>query len=818
MPDLEQNLTLPIENMTCGGCAARVGKTLEAVAGLKNIRVNFADGAAAVTSEGAKPIEDAFSSLDRAGYPVRTEEVRFAVSNLSCASCVGRVEKALRNETGVIKAHVNLADATATVQFVPTLTDAQTLARASDKAGYPAKIMLSHQERDQATARQDEAAQHRQSMLIAAVLTLPVFILEMGGHLIPAWHHLIARTIGHEVNWMIQFVLTTAVLVGPGRGFFTNGVPALLHRTPNMNSLVALGAGAAWIFSTVALFFPTVLPQGTRAVYFEAAAVIVTLILLGRWFEARAKGRTGAAIQGLISLTPPVARVKRGADWVEVEVAELIVGDIFQLHPGERVATDAVVISGDSRVDESMMTGEPMQIAKTVGDKLTGGTVNGHGSLTCKVTHTGRDTTLSQIIRMVQQAQSAQLPIQALVDRVTLWFVPAVMGIAVLTALVWLVFGPSPTLSYALVAGVSVLIIACPCAMGLATPTSIMVGTGRAAELGVLFRQGDALQSLSGVNVVALDKTGTLTQGKPVLTTFDSMEKADSDLLLARIAAVESHSEHPVAHAILHAAQEKKLNLPKATDLKVRSGLGITGDVEGVQIAIGNAALMIEIGVDSSPLQAKATQLETAGHTVFFASSGRQLAALLAVSDPLRPTSAKAISDLKSRGLTVAIISGDAQETANSVARELGIDTVIAGVLPEGKIDALETLRTKYGAVAFVGDGINDAPVLAEADVGIAIGTGTDVAIETADVVLMAGDLNGVVHAFDLSRLTLRNIKQNLVWAFGYNTLLIPVAAGLLYPTFGLLLSPGLAAGAMAFSSVFVLGNALRLRRIGVGA
>ena len=456
-----------------------------------------------------------------------------------------------------------------------------------------------------------------------------------------------------------------------------------------------------------------------------------------------------------------------------------------------------------------------MPVVKSPGDALTGGTINGNGSLTCVVTRTGQDTTLSQIIKMVQQAQNARLPIQALVDRVTLWFVPAVLLTAVLTVVIWLLFGPAPVVSHALVAGVSVLIIACPCAMGLATPTSIMVGTGRAAQLGVLFRQGDALQSLSGVDVVAFDKTGTLTEGRPSLTALQIAQGFDRAEVLSHIAAVEALSEHPVARAVVAAAQAEGVPIPVAEDFTAVSGQGVAARVGADLIRIGNAAMMADAGIDISELQQDAAKLAEDGKTVFFAARGDHAIALIAVSDPIKAESRDAIAALKSRGIEVAMITGDGQKTGQAVARALGIDKVIAEVLPEGKITALEGLGGPDRRVAFVGDGINDAPVLAHADVGIAIGTGTDVAIETADVVLMSGTLDGVVAAFDISRLTLRNIRQNLVWAFGYNILLIPVAAGLLYPAFGMLLSPAMAAGAMAFSSVFVLTNALRLRRAG---
>ena len=812
---MTQSLTFPVENMSCGGCASRVSKALAQVPGAHDITVNFVEGTARLTLAEATGFDAVQSALATAGYPVKGETAQFAISGLSCASCVGRLEKALQAAPGVTDAQVNLADETARVSFVPGVTDALALAEVSAQAGYPAQAVSEITAEDRQAEKLAEVEKHRLTFLIAAALTLPVFILEMGGHLFPVWHHFIHQTIGLQASWVIQFLLTTAVLMGPGRGFFAKGLPALIRRAPTMDSLVALGAGAAWIFSTTALFAPAVLPQGTQAVYFEAAAVIVTLILMGRWFEARAKGQTGTAIRHLIGLQPRTAWVGSEGDWTEVPLAELKVGQTILLRPGARVPTDAIVVSGTSHVDESMISGEPMPVAKSAGDPLTGGSVNSNGSLTCRVTRVGADTTLSQIIRMVQQAQAARLPIQALVDQVTLWFVPGVIAIAVLTVVVWAIFGPEPVLSYALVAGVSVLIIACPCAMGLATPTSIMVGTGRAARLGVLFRQGDALQSLSGVSVLALDKTGTLTEGAPALTGLEVAEGYDAPDVLAKIAGLETVSEHPIARAIVAHAQEQGLPLPKADEVKIHTGSGIAGVVSGSQVAIGNAGLMKDVGVPAAPLQERYADKAQDGHTVIFAAIDGVLAAVLSVSDPVRPTTPAAIKALQARGLHIAMITGDAPQTAQAVAQSLGIETVVAGVLPDGKTKALKELRAQFGKVAFVGDGINDAPVLAEADVGIAIGTGTDVAIETADVVLMKGDLMGVHHAFDLSKRTLRNIKQNLVWAFGYNVLLIPVAAGVLFPAYGLLLSPGLAAGAMAFSSVFVLGNALRLRQAG---
>ncbi|MEP5731320.1 MAG: heavy metal translocating P-type ATPase [Sulfitobacter sp.] len=812
---MTQAITLPIQNMTCGACASRVKALLTKIDGILTADVNLATESVQITALDPEPLKNALGALAEAGYPAQPAELTLSVSGMHCASCVGRLGRAFEAVPGVTETQVNLALENAVLRYIPGVTDQRKLIQVAQAAGFPATLTDQFTPQNHATKKEAEATAHRNAMLIAAALTLPVFVLEMGGHLFPIWHHWIGQTIGHTTSWLIQFILTSVVLIGPGRQFFSVGLTALRRKAPNMDSLVALGAGSAWLFSTVALIAPQMLPEGTRVVYFEAAAVIVTLILLGRWFEARAKGQTGGAIRKLLGLQPRSAVLRRDENWVDVPISDIVVGDTFLLRPGAQVPTDAKVVSGDSYVDESMLTGEPMQIAKSSGDPLTGGSVNGNGSLICRAERVGMDTTLAHIIRMVTDAQGARLPIQALVDRVTLWFVPAVIGVAVLTVVVWLMFGPQPVLAHALVVGVSVLIIACPCAMGLATPTSIMVGTGRAAELGILFRQGDALQSLNSVEVVAFDKTGTLTAGQPELTTFLPTGDFDPDLLMSQIASVEQHSQHPLAAAIADAAAKRNVPNKTATDFKVHSGQGISAVIGGSRIFIGNGALMEEHGADLRDMRAQADALEKEGQTTFFAAQGGVVCALLSVSDPVRPSSAAAIAALKSRGLRVAMITGDAQGTAQAVAQQLGIETVIANVRPEGKLHALQDLRAAYGKVAFVGDGINDAPVLAHADVGIAIGTGTDVAIETADVVLMSGNLRGVTLAFSLSRSTLRNIKQNLAWAFGYNIVLIPVAAGLLYPSFNILLSPGLAAGAMAFSSIFVLGNALRLRRVG---
>ncbi|MFP7569536.1 heavy metal translocating P-type ATPase [Marivita sp. S2033] len=730
-----------------------------------------------------------------------------SITGMSCASCTGRVERALMEQPGVVSASVNLASETAEIRVLDGAVDAAKLAKIVSDAGYPATPTTS----DTPSEPTSETPALRRDTLIAAALTLPVFIAEMGGHIFPPLHHAITSTIGTQTFWVLQFLLVTLVLAWPGRRFFRIGLPLLFKGSPDMNSLVALGTLAAWGYSTIATFAPALLPEGTRAVYFEAAAVIGTLILAGRWMEARAKGRTGAAIKRLIGLRPDTVRVQRDGAFVEIPLSDVQTGDTVEARAGARIAVDGVVLTGQSFVDEAMITGEPAPVAKSEGSDVTGGTINGQSTLTYRATAVGSDTVLARIIDMVQSAQGAKLPIQALADRVVRIFVPVVLGIAALTVAVWLAFGPDPALSHALVAGVAVLIIACPCAMGLATPTSIMVGTGRAAELGVLFRKGDALQRLDGAKVVAFDKTGTLTEGRPTLLDQFTASGVDPARALTLAAAVEQTSDHPIAQAILTAAPS---DLPNITDSETIPGYGLRATVEDKTLLVGSPRLLTERGVDIAPLQEAITRFSDKGHTLVCLSIDGQAAAVFAVADRIKPSAKPAIEALHAQGLKVAMISGDSPAAANAIARELGIDHVTAGVLPDGKVDAVKDLRTRFGPVAFVGDGINDAPALAEAEIGLAIGTGTDVAIEAADIVLSSGRVAGVVNAVEISNRTMRNIRQNLFWAFAYNTALIPVAAGVLYPAFGVQLSPMLGAGAMALSSVFVLANALRLRAI----
>jgi Au+-exporting ATPase len=639
-----------------------------------------------------------------------------------------------------------------------------------------------------------------------------VFVLEMGSHLIPGMHHWVMSTIGLQASWYLQFVLTTLVLAIPGRRFYQKGFPALLRLAPDMNSLVAVGTAAAFGYSVVATFIPRLLPAGTVNVYYEAAAVIVALILLGRFLEVRAKGRTSEAIKRLVNLQAKVAHVSREGRIVDIPINEVLLGDLLEVRPGERVPVDGEVTEGRSFVDESMITGEPIPVEKSAGSGVVGGTVNQKGALTLRATAVGGQTMLAQIIRLVEQAQGSKLPIQAVVDKITMWFVPAVMLGALITFLIWLAFGPSPALSLALVNAVAVLIIACPCAMGLATPTSIMVGTGRGAEFGVLFRKGEALQLLKDAKVVAVDKTGTLTEGRPMLTDLDVTAGFERTRVLAMIAAAESRSEHPVARAIVEAAEQESIDLPAIRGFESVTGLGVRAIVDGVRVEVGADRYMRALGLDVDSFGQTADRLGREAKSPLYAAIDGRLAAIVAVADPIKAATPAAIAAFHHLGLKVAMITGDNESTARAIAASVGIDHVVAEVLPEGKVKAIQRLRVEHGSVAFVGDGINDAPALAEADVGLAIGTGTDVAMEAADVVLMSGSLPGVPNGIALSKATIANIRQNLIWAFAYNIALIPVAAGALYPAYGLLLSPVFAAGAMALSSVFVFGNALRLR------
>ncbi|TVP89563.1 MAG: copper-translocating P-type ATPase [Thioalkalivibrio sp.] len=811
---ITRTLDLPVTGMSCASCVARVEDAIRSVPGVAAVSVNLATGKARVELDGADPAA-VVAAVEDAGYEAGSDEIALSVRGMSCASCVGRVEEALQRHPAVLQADVNLATESARMRYLPALADPDDLVAEVEAAGYEAEVQGAAADRPdrERAAWESEYRGLKRSLLFAATLTLPIFVLDMGGHMVPAFHAWLHSTIGTQNLYLLFFILASGVQFGPGLLFYRKGWPALLQGAPDMNSLVMLGTSAAYGYSVVATFTPGVLPEGTVHVYYEAAAVIITLILFGRVLEARARGATSEAIRKLMGLRPRTARVVRDGRTVEIGAEEVSPGDHVLVRPGERLPVDGHVVEGSSWVDESMITGEPVPALKEPEAKVVGGTVNGEGSLTFVATRVGSDTVLAQIIRMVEAAQGSKLPIQALVDRVTRYFVPVVIGIAVLTFVVWLAFGPAPALTLALVNAVAVLIIACPCAMGLATPTSIMVGTGKGAEMGVLFRGGDALQALRGIEIVAMDKTGTLTEGRPELTGIRTGEGLEEEAVLALAAGVEMHSEHPIAQAIVRGAEARGLAVKEARDFAATPGQGARATVDGRDVRVGSRRFLSEFGVDTREFDSDADRMADQGATTLYVAVDGRLGALLAVADPPKPSAAPTVEWLHGEGLRVVMISGDNRRTAEAIARQVGIDEVIAEVLPEGKVEAVRDLQQGGRRVAFVGDGINDAPALAQAEIGIAIGSGTDVAMESAEVVLMSGNLSGIRQAIALSRATLRNIKQNLFWAFAYNASLLPVAAGVLYPFIGLLLSPMFAALAMAFSSVSVVTNALRLKR-----
>nr|WP_148663501.1 heavy metal translocating P-type ATPase [Bosea vaviloviae] len=812
------HLDIPVAGMTCASCVGRVERAVASVEGVKSVAINLATERAHVTLSNAKvevgPIAEA---IRNAGYEPTESTIELKIAGMTCASCVGRVEKALRAVPGVVEASVNLATERASVRVLGSGDLKSSLIAAVVAVAYGAELIqlgADTSDREQ-KAREEEQAKLKRAVAVAAIATVPLLVFEMGMHLSEPLHHFLAGRIGEFNIKVMSFLLASFVQFGPGLRFLQKGWPALLRGAPDMNSLVMLGTSAAYLYSTVATFAPGLLPDGTDYTYFEAGAVIVTLILTGRWFEARAKGQTSEAIRRLMSLQAKSARVLRDGAEIDVAIETVVPGDIIIVRPGERIPVDGEVLEGLSYVDEAMITGEPIPARKEPGATVTGGTVNGTGAFRFTARKVGADTLLAQIVRTVEAAQGSKLPIQALVDKVTMWFVPAVIALALLTFAAWLVFGPSPAFAFALVNAVAVLIIACPCAMGLATPTSIMVGTGKGAELGILFRQGEALQSLKDARIVALDKTGTLTKGRPELTDLSVAPGFAEDEVLRLVASVESRSEHPVAEAIVAAARLRGFALAEPAEFAAEPGFGVKAKVEGRAIEVGADRLMRRLGLDLAAFADQAGQLAAAGKTPLYAAIDGKLAAIIAVADPIKETTPAAIAALHALGLRVVMITGDNKGTANAIAAQLGIDEVVAEVLPTGKSEVVKNLQAGGVKVAFVGDGINDAPALAQADVGLAIGTGTDIAIESADVVLMSGDLNGVAKAIALSQATIANIRQNLAWAFGYNIVLIPVAAGALYPAFGILMSPMFAGLAMALSSVSVLTNALRLRRFG---
>ena len=748
------------------------------------------------------------------------EQGELPITGMTCAACANRIERVLTRQPGIKEASVNFATARATVTYDPAQTDLPHLAEAVEGAGYGVLLPSPTTAHGGFTDTEDALAaagvtEYRallRRFVVAAVLSVPVLILAMAH----------GRLDFNGVN-AVQFLLTTSIVLYSGGAFYKSAWAALRHRAADMNTLIALGTGAAYGYSTIATMFPQwfagTMPMshagGSPPVYFEAAAVIIALVLLGRLLEARAKGRTGEALRRLAGLQAKTARVLRGGQEREIPAAEVIPGDLVLVRPGERLPVDGILRDGASAVDESLLTGESLPVEKSSGDTVFGGTINRTGAFRFRATKVGRDTALQQIVRLVQEAQGRKAPIARLADTVSGIFTPIVLGIAALTFVGWMIFGPAETrLWMALMNAVAVLVIACPCALGLATPTAILVGTGRGAENGVLIRGGAVLEAAHSLDTIVLDKTGTVTQGRPALTDILPAPEWTNDELLRRVAAAEKSSEHPLAEAILLAARDRELLLPEASDFQAVEGKGLSAHVAGELLLLGSARLLTENGV---PLPAdavtQADALAHAGRTPLFAAINGQYAGLLGVADPIRPEAFAAITELKRMGLEIVLLTGDRNGVAQAIAREAGIDRVVAEALPQDKLAEIRRLQGAGKRVGMVGDGINDAPALAQADVGIAMGTGTDIAIEAADIALLRGDLRGVVNALTLSRATLRVIKQNLFWAFIYNIVGIPIAAGLLYPFTGWLLSPMLASLAMSLSSVSVVTNSLRLRR-----
>jgi Cu+-exporting ATPase len=751
--------------------------------------------------------------------------VDLPVVGMHCAACAVRIEGALAHAPGVSKAAVNFATGRATVEYDPAATAPAALRDVVRGAGYDAVLPQAGHHAGGASdaeeaAREADYRRTRLRFVVAAVLTVPVAVLAMAGHLVPS----LAPALDFPGRAWVELALTTPVLFSAGREFFTGAWAAARHRAADMNTLVAIGTLSAYAYSVAATLAPGWLAVGASSehaghgaatpagVYYEVAAVIVTLILLGRLLEARARSRTGGAIRALIGLSPKTARVERDGAEMDVPVADVRVGDVVRVRPGEKVPVDGTVLDGTSAVDESMLTGEPLPVTKAPGDPVIGATVNTTGSFRLTATKVGADTVLQQIVRLVQEAQGSKAPIQKLADTVSGYFVPAVLCLAVLTFVVWFnLTPPESRLTFALLTFVSVLIIACPCALGLATPTAVMVGTGRGAQAGILIKGGEPLEAAGRLTTVVLDKTGTVTEGRPAVTEVVAVGLSEADLIRLA-AAAEGGSEHPLARAVIAAAETRGLAVPQATAFEAVPGHGLSATVEGRSVLVGNARLLSSRRV---PFDAAAVErASAAGRTTLLVAVDGRYAGLLAVSDPVKATSKATVERLHAMGLEVVLLTGDNRGTAEAVARVVGIDRVLADVLPEGKAAEVKKLREAGKVVAMVGDGINDAPALAAADVGVAMGTGTDVAIEAADITLVKGDLSGVASSIELSRATMRTIRQNLFFAFAYNVLGIPVAAGVLYPLTGWLLSPILASAAMALSSVSVVTNALRLGRI----
>ncbi len=806
-----KKINLPIKGMSCASCAAKIEKGLSAVAGVEGASVNFATEKATIAFDPKKAkTEDFVKTIKDLGYDTGIEKVILPIQGMTCASCVEKVEKALNSTAGVIRASVNFATEKATVEYIASEVTINELKKSVEAAGYKVlevgagENILEKEEKE----KRRLYLSLRNKVITAALLSLLIFTGSF-----PEWFPFIPNILK---NKFVLLLLTMPVQFWAGWQFYRGAIAAARHLTTDMNTLIAVGTSAAFGYSVIATFFLQFFEaRGLKAdLYFDTAAVIITLILLGRLLEMRAKGQTSEAIKKLIGLQAKTAKVIRNGKEEDIPIEDVTVGDVVIVRPGEKIPVDGMIIEGYSAIDESMITGESMPVEKKKGDVVIGATINKTGSFRFQATKVGKETALAQIIKMVQEAQGSKPPIARLADVIASYFVPAVIIISVITFIVWYIFGPEPSFTYALLNFVAVLIIACPCALGLATPTSVMVGTGKGATNGILFRGGEALETAHKLNAIILDKTGTLTKGEPSVTDIvqSSESGVRSEEVLKLAASAEKGSEHPLGEAIVRKANEINIELSDAEKFNAIPGHGLEARVQGKDVLLGNIKLMKDKNIKLNGLEKEAERLSDEGKTPMFLSIDGKAAGIIAVADTLKPDSKNAVEALHRLGLEVIMITGDNKRTAEAIARQVGIERVLSDVLPEDKARHVKMLQAEGKRVAMVGDGINDAPALAQADVGIAIGTGTDVAMEASDVTLISGDLRGIVTAIALSRATIRNIKQNLFWAFFYNTSLIPIAAGVLYPFFGLLLDPMIAAGAMGMSSVSVVSNALRLR------
>jgi Cu+-exporting ATPase len=807
-----ERIDLPVAGMSCASCALKIEKGLSNTEGVSKATVNFAAEKATVFyTPGETSLTALIAKVKDLGYEAKTEKVLLPVQGMTCASCVNRVEKALKSLKGVVDVSVNFATQRASVEYLPGEATIRDLKRVVQEAGYE---VLEVKEEDivekERLAREAELARLKWKFITGAILLVPILVLMYGASLLEKWFGL-----SSQVNFFIQFLLATPVQFWAGWQFYVGFWKALKHKTSDMNTLIAVGTSAAYLYSLIATFLPHLfMVKGVMLdVYFDTSAAIIVLILLGRFLEARARGRTSEAIKKLIGLQPKTARIIRNGNEVDIPVGDVTLGDIVVVRPGEKIPVDGILREGYSSVDESMVTGESLPVEKRSGDTVIGATINKTGTFRFEATKVGKDTVLAQIIRLVQEAQGSKPPIARMVDVIASYFVPVVIALAIITFIVWALFGPRPAFTYAFLNFIAVLIIACPCALGLATPTSIMVGTGKGAENGILIRGAEALETAHQLNAIVLDKTGTLTRGEPSVTDVVASDAFPEKDLLTLAASAEKGSEHPLGEAIVKRAKTEELILFEPTDFQAIAGHGIEATVNSKRVLLGNVRLMEERRIPLNGFAEKAKSLSGQGKTPMFLAIDGRCAGIIAVADTLKENSKEAVEILHRMGLEVVMLTGDNERTAKAIAQQIGIDRVLAEVLPETKAEEIRKLQAEGKKVGMVGDGINDAPALAQANVGIAIGTGTDVAMEASDITLIGGDLRGVVTAIALSKATIRNIKQNLFWAFAYNAILIPVAAGVLFPFFGILLNPIFAAAAMAFSSITVVSNALRLRR-----